>query len=75
MSGPDYCGSCACGTPPEVSQLRRKLETVGRAHTDALLMLAYLLAPNQPMFAYARIKERAQELVERHKAIQPGATS
>lgn len=38
-SGPDYCGSCACGTPPEVTQLRRKLQELGSEHLVALLAL------------------------------------
>ena len=23
-SGPDYCGACACGVPPEISQLKQR---------------------------------------------------
>ncbi len=25
-SGPDYCGACACGRPPELSQLQRRYD-------------------------------------------------
>lgn len=38
-SGPDYCGSCACGVPPELSQLRARLEKLNGEHIDALLAL------------------------------------
>lgn len=38
-SGPDYCGACACGVPPEESRLRRELESVSLKYTEALLAL------------------------------------
>lgn len=38
-SGPDYCGACACGTPPEVSKMRREMQSASIRHIDALLAL------------------------------------
>lgn len=38
-SGPDYCGPCACGVPPEVSRLNRELQTLREKHIAALLAL------------------------------------
>lgn len=37
--GPDFCGACACGVPPEVSKLRRELDDLHWKYIDALFAL------------------------------------
>ena len=38
-SGPDFCGICACGTPPEVAKLRRELDEFHWKYLDSLFAL------------------------------------
>lgn len=38
-SGPDYCGACARGVPPDVSRLRREMLEINGQLLTALLAL------------------------------------
>jgi len=38
-SGPGYCGACACGTPPEVTKMRRQQMGTSGDLITALLAL------------------------------------
>ena len=67
-SGPNYCGSCACGIPPEQSRLTRALHEANSKVLDMHLALTFLLHPEQKMFnTFPGMKDRAEALVERYK--------
>lgn len=67
-SGPDYCGSCACGTDPELSKLRREYRELAAKYTDALLALSHLTGHKPPSAINKKCQWRAEEFIRRFKA-------
>lgn len=65
-SGPDYCGSCACGRPPEVSRLRRELDELSSRHMDALLALQVATGHKIDGMT-TQMRQRGEECLERFK--------
>lgn len=69
-SGPDYCGACACGVNPKVSQLRRDLEKSQDEKIDYMLALAVALKHKTSAFTPKMI-ERGEACIARFTDTTP----
>ncbi len=71
-SGPDYCGACACGKDPKLSQLQRRYDDLFQEYVDLQLALG-LVTGHFPPFnetmqnrAEALLAKRKTEWLEKH---------
>jgi len=65
-SGPDYCGACACGVPPEVSKLRRELEAERTKCLDMHFAIGILSGWFPPFNEHVR--KRGQDYLDKLKS-------
>ena len=71
FGGPSVCGPCDCGTPPEVTRLRRKNFELGQQNID--LMLALTKALGLRGIVTPQMDEIADGVIAKFRAQEPKA--